>query len=45
MAVDFAYQGLGFERTMKACMYNDIDQLIDFIENNAQVKSYEGRRQ
>ncbi|WP_324021312.1 hypothetical protein GC090_08090 [Pantoea sp. JZ29] len=45
IAVDFVYQGLGFERTMKACMYNDIDKLIDFIENNAQVKSYEGGRQ
>ncbi|PWK96686.1 putative peptidoglycan binding protein [Pantoea allii] len=45
IAVDFVYQGLGFERTMKACMYNDIDKLIYFIENNAQVKSYEGGRQ
>jgi len=45
IAVDFVYQGLGFERTMKACMTNDYDILIHFIETNAQVKSYEGGRQ
>lgn len=45
IAVDFVYQGLGFERTMKACMTNDYDILINFIETNAQVQSYEGGRQ
>jgi len=45
IAVDFVYQGLGFERTMKACMSNDYDTLINFIETNAQVQSYEGGRQ
>jgi len=45
IAVDFVYQGLGFVRTMKACMSNDIDTLIQFIEHNAQVQSYEGGRQ
>lgn len=45
IAVDFVYQGMGFERTMKACMTNDYDTLINFIETNAQAQSYEGGRQ
>jgi hypothetical protein len=36
---------MGFERTMKACMTNDYDTLINFIETNAQAQSYEGGRQ
>ncbi|WP_413732863.1 hypothetical protein [Sodalis sp. RH20] len=45
IAVDFVYQGLGFERTMKACMGNDIKALIHFIETNDQLKVYEKGRQ
>lgn len=45
MVVDFVYQGLGFERVMKQCMYNDFDTLINYIEENAQIKQYEGGRQ
>lgn len=45
IAVDFVFQGLGFVRTMKACMSNDIDALVYFIEHNAQVQTYEAGRQ
>lgn len=45
IVVDFVYQGLGFERVMKQCMYNDFDVLIKYIEDNAQIKQYEGGRQ
>lgn len=44
IAIDFVYQGLSAERPMKACMYNDIEHLIDYITTTPGVKKYEKGR-
>jgi peptidoglycan hydrolase-like protein with peptidoglycan-binding domain len=44
--VDFVYQGFTRgEAPMKAGMYNDIDQLIHYIDNSTVMRSYEAGRQ
>lgn len=44
LTVDFVYQGFKSENTMKKCMSNDIDTLINYIETTPELSQYEGGR-